>query len=101
MPQVDHQHSVEIAQLNSLGPKSAAMLADVGITTLAQLRECGAIAAYLAVKRAHAGASLNLLYGLVAALESGDWRAVQRERKLELLMAVEDAMKNDGRTQHG
>jgi hypothetical protein len=77
------------------------MLADVGITTLAQLRECGVIAAYVAVKRVHASASLNLLYALVAALDNTDWKAVQRERKLELMLAVEDAMKNYGRTHHG
>lgn len=90
MPQTEPQPGAEIAQLRSLGPKSAAMLAEAGITTLARLRDCGAIAAYVAVKRMHAGASLNLLYGLVAALENSDWRAVQRERKLELLLAVED-----------
>jgi DNA transformation protein and related proteins len=93
--------AIKIAQLPNLGPKSAAMLASVGITTLVQLREFGAVAAYVAVKRGHSSASLNLLYALVAALESSDWKTIQRERKLELMLAVEDAMKNDGRKQHG
>ena len=99
MPPTEPQ-TVELTQLQSLGPKSASMLADVGITTLAQLRECGAVAAYVAVKRQHAAASMNLLYGLVAAVEGSDWRNVQRERKLELLLAVEDAMKH-GSANHG
>ncbi|HYM34786.1 MAG TPA: helix-hairpin-helix domain-containing protein, partial [Steroidobacteraceae bacterium] len=34
--------------------------------------------------------SMNLLYGLVSAIEDCDWRDVQRECKLELLTALED-----------
>ena len=79
-----------MAGLRNLGPKSTNMLASVGITTLAQLRDLGAVATFVAVKRCHQGASLNLLYALVGMLEDCDWRQVQRERKLELLMAVED-----------
>ena len=90
MPQADRDHAIRIAQLRNLGPKSAAMLAGVGITTLAQLGERGAVAAYVAVKREQPGASLNLLYALVAALEDSDWKAIRRERKLALMLAVED-----------
>ncbi len=79
-----------IAALPNLGPKSAAMLHAAGIRNLTQLRKLGAIGAYVQVKQQHAGASLNLLYALVAALEAGDWKQVQRERKLELMLAVED-----------
>lgn len=89
--------TTKIAQLPNLGPKSAAMLASVGITTLTELRERGVITAYVAVKREHSDASLNLLYALVAALEGSNWKIVQRERKLELLLAVEDYQ----RAQHG
>jgi DNA transformation protein len=85
----DHAH-IGIARLPNLGSKSATMLASVGITTLAQLRARGAVAAYVAVKRVHAEASLNLLYALVAASEGGNWKTVQRERKLELMLAIED-----------
>gem|GEM_PF-2376190 len=84
------QTNIEMTQLPNMGAKSAAMLASVGITTLAQLRQRGAVAAYLAVKRQHAAASLNLLYALVAALDNVNWKAVQRERKLELMLAIED-----------
>jgi len=79
-----------ISSLRSLGPKSAAMLAEVGVHTLAQLTKKGAIATYVAAKRKNKSVSLNLLYGLISAIEDCDWRKVQRERKLELVMAVED-----------
>lgn len=76
--------------LPNLGPRSAAMLAAAGITTLAQLRRLGAVAAFVRARRHAAGASLNLLYALAGALEGVHWRQVQRERRLELLTAVED-----------
>jgi len=66
------------------------MLASVGITTLAQLRKRGAIATYVAVKRQHRNASLNLLYALVGMLENRHWRDIMKERKLALLLAMED-----------
>ncbi len=79
-----------LAQLLNLGPKSAQMLVDASITTPAAMRRRGAIATYVAVKRAHPKASLNLLYALVGALEGMDWKQVQREQKLSLLMQIED-----------
>jgi hypothetical protein len=51
-----------IAGLKSLGPKSAAMLAAAGITTPAQLRRLGAVAAYESQPR-HSGVSLNFAVG--------------------------------------
>jgi len=91
MPQPDQpSQDLELAELRNLGPKSAAMLAVVGIVTVAALRKCGAVTAYVAVKREQSGASLNLLYALVGMLEDCDWKTVQRERKLELMLAVED-----------
>jgi hypothetical protein len=79
-----------LAEVKSLGPKSAAMLARVGIATLGELRQRGAVAAYVAIKQADGKASLNLLYALVGTLEGMDWREVQRTRKLELVTALED-----------
>ena len=78
------------ATLRNLGPASMRMLAAAGITRPAQLRRLGAAAAYVRVKRASSGASLNLLYALAGALDGTDWRAVKRTRRLELLTAVED-----------
>jgi len=79
-----------ISELRNLGPKSQAMLAIVGLDTLAKLRKAGAVAAYVMAKRANRTVSINLLYGLVGSIENCDWREVQRARKLELLNAIEE-----------
>jgi len=42
------------------------------------------------VKREHRNASLNLLYALVGMLENRHWRDIMKERKLALLLAMED-----------
>lgn len=67
------------------------MLAAAGITTPVQLRRLGAVAAYRRVQRTVSGTSLNLLYALAGAIDHQDWRVVRRTRRLELLLALEDA----------
>lgn len=79
-----------IASLPNLGPRSAAMLAAAGITTLGRLRELGAVAAYVKVKRAGQPVSLNLLWALEGALTGTPWQAVAREHRTRLLMALDD-----------
>jgi nucleotidyltransferase/DNA polymerase involved in DNA repair len=79
-----------ISDLRNLGPKSQAILAKVGIDTLAKLRKAGPVPAYLQAKHADKAVSINLLYGLVGSIENCDWREVQRDRKLELLNAIEE-----------
>lgn len=76
-------------ELPNLGPKSRAMLASVGITSIGQLRELGAVAAYAKVKRAHAKASLNLLWALEGALTGLSWQHVAKEHRTSLLLALE------------
>jgi DNA transformation protein len=66
------------------------MLARVGVHTAADLQGVDAVAVYRQVKALWPAASLNLLYALVAAQEGGDWRAVARERRTELLMRLDD-----------
>jgi nucleotidyltransferase/DNA polymerase involved in DNA repair len=78
-----------ISDLRGLGPRSQSLLAKVGIDSLAKLRKRGAVPAYVVAKRADKTVSLNLLYGLVGSIEDCDWREVQRNRKLELLNALE------------
>ncbi len=50
-----------IDDLPGLGPKSRDMLARAGITTVEELRNLGAVVAYLRVKRANGKVSVNLL----------------------------------------
>jgi DNA transformation protein and related proteins len=65
------------------------MRAAVGITSLAQPRGLGAVATYSRVKRSGADASLNLLWGLEAAITGIAWQQVAREHRTSLLLALE------------
>jgi DNA transformation protein len=75
--------------LPNLGPKSDAMLAAVGIKTVEQLRNAGAVGAYIALTDAGHGPSLNLLWAIEGALTNRDWREVAHEDRLRLLLEVE------------
>jgi DNA transformation protein and related proteins len=78
-----------LAQLPNLGPKSQAMLARAGITSVDELRRIGAVGAYARVRRAGAGASLNLLWALEGALTGLPWQQVAREHRTSLLLALD------------
>lgn len=88
MSEIDGNNA--IANLPGLGPKSQAMLARSGITTLAQLRRRGSVRAYAQVKAAGENASLNLLWALEGALTDLPWQVVAREHRLSLLLALEE-----------
>jgi DNA transformation protein len=78
-----------VAELPNLGPKSQAALAAAGITTVAQLRRLGSVAAYVKAKQAGTNVSLNLLWALEGALTGLPWRVVAREHRTSLLLALE------------
>lgn len=80
---------INIAALPNFGPKSKQMLALAGIHTLAQLRELGAVRAYVQVKRA-GNASLNLLWAMEGALSGRHWQEVAKHDRLRLLLELED-----------
>ncbi|MCP5350116.1 MAG: TfoX/Sxy family protein [Oceanospirillaceae bacterium] len=80
-----------LSELPGLGPKSQAMLANAGITTLAELRELGAVQAYLRVRASNSQASLNLLWALEGALSNLPWQQVAREQRSSLLLALDAA----------
>ncbi len=79
-----------IESLANLGPKSAAILASIGVTRLEELRVLGAVATYARAKRSGHNVSLNLLWALEGALIGMHWRDVAREHRTRLLMALED-----------
>ncbi|WP_426341394.1 TfoX/Sxy family DNA transformation protein [Pseudoduganella sp. S-14] len=78
-----------IAGLKGLGPKSQEMLARAGITSVDELRQLGAIAAYARARASNPGASLNLLWALEAALTGQAWQKVARQDRTSLLLALE------------
>jgi DNA transformation protein and related proteins len=79
------------SSLRNLGPKSDAMLALVGVHSSAQLMQSDALDLYRKLRKLDSKVSLNLLYALIGAQEGRDWRVVMRDRKLELLMQLDDA----------
>jgi len=81
---------MNLADLPNFGPKSQQMLAQAGIHTIEQLRELGAVRAYLQVKRSWKGASLNLLWAMEGALTGRHWQDVARNDRLWLLLELED-----------
>lgn len=85
--------TTDLASLPDLGPKSRAMLAAAGITTLKQLQAHGSVAAYARVKATGANASLNLLWALEGVLSGLPWQVVAREHRTSLLLALEQHSK--------
>ena len=84
------QRASSLTELPNLGPKSQQALAAAGITTTAQLRKLGSVAAYSLVKRENSWVSLNLLWALEAALSGTSWQVVAREHRTSLLLALEE-----------
>ena len=84
-----NEDRLPVASLGNLGPKSALILAQAGIRTIAELRLLGAAKAY---KRAKAFAprsvSLSLLWAIAAGLEGRDWRELDAQEKASLLAQI-------------
>lgn len=76
-------------KLRNLGPASQHMLAQAGIHTEIQLRNLGAAAVFVAVKRAACKPSLNLLWALEGAIHDRDWKDIAKAERLSLLTQVE------------
>jgi Pathogenicity locus/TfoX C-terminal domain len=85
-----HDTASPLTGMRNLGPRATQWLASIGITTPSRLRRVGPIAAFVRLKRAHRGVSLNALYALVGAVEDLHWTEVRRTRRLDLLLAVDD-----------
>jgi DNA transformation protein len=81
---------MNISDLPNFGPKSQQMLAQAGIHTIEQLRELGAVHAYVQVKRSGACSSLNLLWAMEGALSGRHWQEVAKHDRLSLLLELED-----------
>jgi DNA transformation protein len=75
----------EPAQLKNLGPKTRQWLNEVGIYTLDDLRQVGALEAWRRIKRLYpTRVSVNALYGLEGALTNRHWNDIPEAYKAEL-----------------
>nr|WP_255703495.1 TfoX/Sxy family protein [Lysobacter sp. GX 14042] len=77
--------------MRNIGPKSAAWLRQVGLRSHDDLRQAGAVEAFMRVRRAGFKPTLNLLYALEGALQDRHWQSLPRERREELAADVEHA----------
>ncbi len=78
-----------LADLLNLGPKTAAWLADVGITSPTELRRVGVVAAYRRLKHTRPReVSLNALWALHGALAGVPWNRIDAADKAQLRAAV-------------
>ena len=76
------------AKIRNIGPKSAAWLRQVGIRSEADVKEIGALAVFMKVRKAGFRPSLNLLYALEGAVQDCHWTALDPQRKSELVLEV-------------
>jgi DNA transformation protein len=76
--------------VRNLGPKSSEWLASVGVYTLDDVAKLGVVETYKRVKAAYPEkVSLNLLYGLQAALLDLPWNELPPDIKDELKRQVD------------
>ena len=81
--------AIPIESLPNLGLKSSQWLRDAGITTISELEQIGAVAAYRLVRERQSKTSLNLLWALAAGLKRKDWRALSEATKQRLRKEAE------------
>ena len=78
--------------MKNMGPKSSEWLASVGVHTLDNVAKLGVVETYLRVKTAYPEkVSLNLLYGLQAALLDLPWNELSPDIKAELKRQVDNS----------
>ena len=71
--------------MKNIGPRSRQWLAEIGIYTIRDLRNAGSIPTYKILKERYPQkVSLNLLWGLEAAIRDMDWRELSETDKDEL-----------------
>ena len=75
----------------NIGPKSREWLASIGVHTMDDVAQIGVVETYKRVKAAYPEkVSLNLLYGLQAALLDLPWTELPPDIKEELKRQVEE-----------
>ncbi len=79
----------EITQMRNLGPKCAAALASIGVTTRAQLEELGSVGAFDLVQLQRSRLNIVFLYVLEGALQNRVWHDLSAAERAELRAQVD------------
>ncbi len=79
-----------LRDLKGLGPKSEEVLLSIGIGSPKELKEVGALEAFIRMKK-HGGInpSLNFLYAMIGALENRNWLDIARDERESILMSLD------------
>ena len=82
--------SPEPTRIGNLGPKSSAWLHEIGIHTMEEIEALGVVETYRRLKDAFPNkVSLNMLYGLQAAVLNISWLELTPDLKQQLRDQVE------------
>ena len=88
---------MNITDLKGLGPKSATQLAQIGISTVEDIMQTDAYEIYARLKKHSPTTSLNMLYAIMGAQENIHWQSIAKNRKMEILMRLDDMSQKDKR----
>lgn len=89
--------TLRVEEMRNLGPTTAKMLAEAGISSEGDLRRIGAVDAYRRLKfRFGRHATIIALYAMEAALRGCDWRALDPETKERLRRESNDRKNSSG-----
>lgn len=79
-----------MADLRNLGPKSRQWLAEIGITTFEEIERLGSVEVYRRLKASRPReVSLNMLYGLEAAILDIPWQHLPQDVKDQVRTQIE------------
>lgn len=79
-----------IAELPNLGPASAAMLENIGVVSVEAFMQSDAFDLYRRLQEQRGSISLNMLYAMLGAQSGCPWQVLARERKMEILLRLDD-----------
>jgi len=81
---------MRLRDLQGLGPRSEEHLCSVGICTPDELRELGAVEAFIKMRNSgKVKPSVNFLYAMIGALEGRNWLDIAQNERASILMALE------------
>jgi len=78
-----------ISDLNSFGPRSEEILAEVGIHSVEDFMAIDPFELYALIKPMK-GMGLNSIYSIIGARENISWLEIKNTRKTEILMRLDD-----------
>ena len=78
-----------IRDLNSFGPRSEEILAEIGINSVDEFMKIDPYELYARLKPIK-GMGLNSIYSIIGARENISWIEIKNTRKMEILLKLED-----------